>query len=244
MRVSWIFLGLMVAVNLFGTAASARAEKVVLGKLGQALKETRIYSSPSSRSRIYYKVKAYEYLVIKPSKSATYWSVLLQNGRWGYAPKTLVAELPYDCTMDSGASTRTTGSVSSSQVSRGSSTTRAQAAQYGLQFTGTPYKWGGNDPNRGIDCSGFVKYLYGSIGINLPRTASEQAKVGQKITRLEQLQPGDRLYFWENKRGKIGHTGVYLGNGYFVHSSSGKGGVSTDYLGDPKWLKILVDARR
>lgn len=230
-------------VGLMGLAASAQAEKRVLGKLGQTVKETRIYSSASSRSRIYYKVRPYEYLVIKPSRSAKYWSVLLQDGRWGYATKANVAELPYECTTG-GTTTPTKSAGASGPVSRGTTTSRAEAANYGLRFTGTPYKWGGNDPNRGIDCSGFVQHIYGTIGINLPRTASEQAKVGQKITRLEHLQPGDRLYFWEKKRNKIGHTGVYLGNGYFVHSSSGKGGVSTDYLGDPKWLKILVDARR
>lgn len=64
------------------------------------------------------------------------------------------------------------------------------------------------------------------------------------ITKLEDLQKGDRLYFWSKSRNKIGHTGVYLGNGYFVHSSSGKGKVTTDYLATPKWLNILVAARR
>ena len=68
--------------------------------------------------------------------------------------------------------------------------------------------------------------------------------MGQQITRLEDLQAGDRLYFWENKRGKIGHTGIYLGKGYFVHSSVGNHGVATDYLGSKNWLKILVAARR
>jgi len=68
--------------------------------------------------------------------------------------------------------------------------------------------------------------------------------VGTPVTRLEDLQPGDRLYFWDAKRGMIGHTGIYLGGGYFVHSSRGHGGVNTDYLGQKKWLNILVAARR
>jgi cell wall-associated NlpC family hydrolase len=122
----------------------------------------------------------------------------------------------------------------SASRSRSSESSRAAAAQKGLKYIGTPYVWGGNDINNGIDCSGFVKKLYGDIGMNLPR---------QPITRLENLRKGDRLYFWENKRNTIGHTGIYLGNGYFVHSSRGHNGVNTDLLTE-KWLKILVAARR
>ena len=82
------------------------------------------------------------------------------------------------------------------------------------------------------------------VGGTPPGPAAGQALVGKKTPRLEDLQSGDRLYFWENKRNKIGHTGIYLGNGYFVHSSRGHNGVATDYLGQQKWLKILVAARR
>jgi cell wall-associated NlpC family hydrolase len=214
--------------------AQEQSRKVVLGKLGQSVKAAPIYASASSRSRMYYRAKPYEYLVIQSSSKPEWLRVLLENGVYGYVKAELVARLPYDVTMDAPA-----------RVDAGiASRSRAAVAQWGLQFQGTPYKWGGNDPLRGIDCSGFVKFLYGQIGLNLPRTAAEQALVGQPIRRLEDLRQGDRLYFWDSKRGKIGHTGLYLGNGYFVHSSSGKGGVSTDYLGASKWLKSLAAARR
>ncbi|MBN9503019.1 MAG: hypothetical protein BGO01_11060 [Armatimonadetes bacterium 55-13] len=217
-------------------ALSAFAEKKVLGKLGQVTEATPIYSSMSTKSHVYYKVKQYEYIVISSSPKDNWMRVLLQNGRYGFVPATTVAKLPYEVSTEVAmASTR--GSV-------GSSRSRSELANYSLNFIGTPYVWGGNDIKNGIDCSGFVKKLYGMVGVNLPRTAAEQALVGQKITRLEDLQSGDRLYFWENKRNKIGHTGIYLGNGYFVHSSRGHNGVATDYLGQQKWLKILVAARR
>ena len=106
-----------------------------------------------------------------------------------------------------------------------------------------PYKWGGNDILNGIDCSGFVKKLYGSIGVSLPRTAAEQVRVGQPVLRYEDLQPGDRLYFWSKSRKKIGHTGIYIGGCYFTHASSCHHGVATDYL-SAKWRKMLVAARR
>jgi cell wall-associated NlpC family hydrolase len=215
----------------------AFAQKVVLGKLGQALAKSAIYSRPSGRAHVYYHVKPFEYLVLQPAKSATFYKVLLQNGSYGYIPMSQVAKLPYDVTADRNA-------PSSRDTSFLSSRSRGAMAQYAMQFKGTPYVWGGNDPTRGIDCSGFVKFLYGKIGLQLPRTAAEQVNVGQRIARLEDLQPGDRLYFWSYKRNKIGHTGVYLGNGYFVHSSVNHNGVDTDYLGTKKWLAILVAARR
>lgn len=232
----------MVAIRAFlalvaiATSVTANAEKKVLGKLGQATEKTPIYASMSSRARVYYRVKQYEYLVVADSSRDNWMKVLLQNGQYGYVPADTIAKLPYEVTTE--AKPRT------SRSSLGSGSSRGWAAEKGLEFRGTPYVWGGNDLNRGIDCSGFVKKLFGAVGMNLPRTASEQALVGTSITRLEDLQKGDRLYFWENKRNKIGHTGIYLGNGYFVHSSRGKNGVDTDYLGSPKWLKILVAAKR
>jgi len=233
---------LLTAIFLVTGLRSAWADPVI-GKLGQAIRATRIYAAPNSRSRVYYSLKPYQYVIINPSKYDKWLKVRMQNGRDGYVVAEAVARLPYTVTLNS------------TQPSRHSSANRGQAvvpgsgvgsalANYSLRFVGTPYKWGGNDLLNGVDCSGFVKQIYGQIGVNLPRTAAQQVFVGTPIRRLEDLQPGDRLYFWDHKRGKIGHTGMYLGRGYFVHSSSSKGAVTTDYLGQERWLKILVAARR
>lgn len=219
---------------------SAATKKVVLGKLGQAIESTPIKASPKTSAKTFYKVKPYEYLVIQTSQHAGWLRVLLENGRFGYVEADDVARLPYEVEADAPAApTRNVGAP----LSRSGSAAN-YVADRGLQYQGVRYKWGGTNPADGIDCSAFVKIIYGEIGVSLPRTAAEQALVGMPISRLEDLQKGDRLYFWSSSRGKIGHTGVYLGNGYFVHSSSGKGKVTTDYLGSPKWMKILVAARR
>jgi cell wall-associated NlpC family hydrolase len=234
-----VALRALLAIAAILTSVTSFAEKKVLGKLGQATEKTPIYASMSKRSRVYYRVQQYEYLVISNSPQENWMRVLLRNGRYGYVWAETIAKLPYEVLAPDSAS----ANVGSTRDT-GSSGSRGLAADKGLQYIGTPYVWGGNDLRGGIDCSGFVKKLYSSEGYNLPRTAAEQALVGKPITRLEELQKGDRLYFWENKRNKIGHTGIYLGNGYFVHSSRGHNGVATDYLGQPKWLKILVAARR
>lgn len=231
------FLLATVTASVAAASAMAQTSKIVLGKLGQATNETAIHTQPKGTSPIYYRVKAYQYLVIQRTRSSAWTKVVMSNGVYGYVPTSAVAQLPYEVTAKAPArsSNRTL------LASRGGG---SEVANYALNFVGTPYKWGGNDVNNGIDCSGFVKKMYGTIGQSLPRTAAEQAMVGQPISRLEDLTSGDRLYFWDAKRGKIGHTGIYLGNGYFVHASSGRGGVATDYLGTQRWLKILVGARR
>jgi cell wall-associated NlpC family hydrolase len=205
---------------------------------------TRVYSSPSVHSRIYSRLGSGENVVIKATPLAGWDGVLLRNGRYGYVRNdALTPVLDQD-----GREQTVTGTIQHPR-DRGPVASRsgeADAAEYALQFQGTPYKWGGNDLSAGIDCSGFVKKMFGTIGVELPRTAAEQALVGAAITRLEDLRKGDRLYFWDAKRQMIGHTGIYVGgpNYEFVHSSSGHHGVATDSLASPRWLKILVAARR
>lgn len=226
-------VGLILAVS---PGSFAQAGKVVLGRLGQTTDTAPIYAAPNGAARVYYRAKPYEYICVNFSPNPSYLKVTMSNGAQGFITADSVAMLPYQVTQD--ARTRY-----GSGRSLGNQTSRSGAARWSLNYLGTPYKWGGNDINNGIDCSAFVKTVYGQIGINLPRTAAEQALVGLPVRNYEELQPGDRLYFWETKRGKIGHTGIYLGNGYFVHSSVGHKGVSTDYL-STKWQKMLVAARR
>jgi cell wall-associated NlpC family hydrolase len=231
MKLALGIVGILLAASAFSQGGKA------LGKYGQAIEDSYIYRTPNSKGRPYCKIKKFSYLIVN-AYTERYTKVVMQNGAVGYVRADKVVILPENVYQASQPE------APQSQGNRGDLASRGQAAMKGLNYVGkTRYVWGGNDINNGIDCSAFVKKLYGEIGISLPRTAAEQAKVGTKITRLEDLQPGDRLYFWEKKRGTVGHTGMYLGNGYFVHSSRGHDGVATDYLTD-KWLKILVAARR
>lgn len=223
------------------TLASAEppAGRVVLGKVGRVTKSSVVHKSPSRSSLAYFPIKPKQMLVVSPSPKSGWYKVLLDNGNYGYAETSVVEALPYQVTANSKPRVTTVAS----RGSYGAGGARSEMADFATRFH-TKYVWGGEDLNKGIDCSAFVKKMYGAIGLRLPRTAAEQALVGQQIQRLEDLRKGDRLYFWDAKRGKIGHTGIYIGNGNFVHSSSGHGGVATDFLGQQRWLKILVAARR
>lgn len=88
------------------------------------------------------------------------------------------------------------------------------------ELQGRPYVWAEEGPDN-FDCSGFTYYLYGSMGIEIPRVAREQAKNGDEI-KMDQLAYGDLIFFDTEKipKGKITHVGMYLGNGWFTHAST------------------------
>jgi len=90
------------------------------------------------------------------------------------------------------------------------------------KLQGSPYVWAEEGPNN-FDCSGFTYYMYGSMGIEIPRVARNQAKVGKRID-VKDLQYGDLIFFATNQRDhrKITHVGMYLGDGWFTHASTTK----------------------
>lgn len=111
-----------------------------------------------------------------------------------------------------------------------------------LSFQGVPYRWGEETPERGFDCSGFVQYLYGQYGVNLPRTAYEMAMNLPSI-HWDRLQPGDLVFF--NTTGKpYSHVGIYIGRDRFVHASSAKGEVLVSDLDAPYWSDHFLGLRR
>lgn len=115
-------------------------------------------------------------------------------------------------------------------------------SEHQREWKGTRYRLGGTT-KRGVDCSGFTQLTFRDLfGISLPRTTSEQAKVGVKISKSE-LRTGD-LVFFKTGRGPNGkHVGIYVKNGQFLHAST-RGGVIYSDLNSPYWSKTYWQARR
>lgn len=108
-----------------------------------------------------------------------------------------------------------------------------------MQFVGYKYKYGGKDPETGFDCSGLVYYCYGYYGITLNRTADAQAKNGAHV-ELDSLEPGDILCFY-NGGSWIGHVGIYIGGGSYIHAEGSATGV---VLADVETRTCKIEARR
>lgn len=106
---------------------------------------------------------------------------------------------------------------------------------------GTPYVRGGRNPG-GFDCSGLVQWAYQSVGVKLPRTAREQSSIGQRIMRVEDMRAGDIVAFRHPRRGY--HTGIYVGDGKFVHSPRRRSSVKISSLDDPYFNNTFLGARR
>jgi hypothetical protein len=112
-----------------------------------------------------------------------------------------------------------------------------------FSYMGIPYRWGGTT-SRGIDCSAFVRAVFLRYGVDLPRVARDQARVGASVPLSPQyLHPGDRLYFACHHR-YVDHTGIYWGNGLFIHSSTGLGVDITPLWDRGTYQRGLVAARR
>lgn len=111
---------------------------------------------------------------------------------------------------------------------------------YAKTLLGVPYRWGGYS-TKGFDCSGFTKYVFAKFGIDLPRSSYAYSGIGTKVSRSE-LRKGDILMWDTEKNGTIGHVGIYMGDGMFIHASTSKGKVVTRSLSS--YSEKYMGARR
>ena len=120
----------------------------------------------------------------------------------------------------------------------------AEVASYARQFLGIKYVLGGKTPESGFDCAGFTKYVYKNFGVTLGSIASAQNSIGVDVAR-EDLKVGDLILFQNEEKTKIGHTGVYLGNGEFIHAANPQRGVVIDNLNTMSYYNTrFVNAKR
>ncbi len=118
------------------------------------------------------------------------------------------------------------------------STRGARAAAIAPRYLGIRYRWGGASPRTGFDCSGFVMYVYAKVGVSLPHNAAAQYRYGRAVSRSA-LRAGDVVFF-----DRLGHEGIYLGGGRFIHAPHSGDVVKISSLRESWYARSFVGARR
>lgn len=182
------------------------------------------------------------YVRKEPSTSAEIVTTLIRNtdvtvvgesGDWykvtykdysGYIYKELLSDKKTEETNRSSANRESATTVSSitTETTAEETSKGQEIVEYAKQYLGCPYVYGGSG-DKSFDCSGFTMYVYKKFGYTLSHSAIAQSKVGTYVAK-EDLQAGDLVFFldYETMDG-IGHCGIYIGNGEFIHASSGSG---------------------
>ncbi|PHN18407.1 C40 family peptidase [Pseudomonas sp. ICMP 460] len=114
-----------------------------------------------------------------------------------------------------------------------------------LGLVGTPYRWGGNTPDAGFDCSGLIGFVYrDAAGISLPRTTRELIVMRAQDVSEQNLQAGDLLFFATGGGSRVSHAAIYVGEGRFVHAPQTGGTVKLDTLAKAYWQNAYLGAKR
>lgn len=194
-------------------------------------------------------------------------TIVAEEGEWyqfteasisGYVHKTLVTiigdkeetvtsrSLTEERTNDIDNTTvdETTNNVLTETLSNNSNSNAQTVVDYAKQYLGYPYVVGGKNPDSGFDCSGFTRYVFLNFGYSLGATAATQNSLGTEVSRSD-LQPGDLILFYDDAKTKIGHTGIYISNGDFIHAANPTRGVVIDNLNTNSYYnERYVIARR
>ena len=202
---------------------------------------TEVYSEPDTESQVVGQAEAGD----------TYDVLEMVDGQWakistgefeGYL-NTAAAEDEEE-TLEDAPEEATVVPVETAEetAARVSAERRQAVVEYGLQFVGNRYVYGGTNPNKGADCSGFTSYvLRHSAGVELPHSSRSQAVQGREVSAAE-IRPGDLVFYASGKR--INHVSLYIGNGQVVHASNERTGICVSewtYRNPAKIVNVLGD---
>ena len=167
--------------------------------------KVNIRKKASSSSKVVATLKSGDQ--VRVIKTVGNWIYINKNGKKGYVYHTLLK-----------ITSNSTEKVEDSQGVTGS-----DVVKYALKFVGNRYRYGGTSLTKGTDCSGFTMSVYRHFNYSIPRSSRAQAASAGKKVSLNQLKPGDLLFY--KRGGRIGHVAMYIGNSKIVHASTRKTGI-------------------
>lgn len=172
------------------------------------------------------------------------WYKVEVDGKTGYIAKRLLSDKQIN-TTSRGEIVREEDKENNNQNDKVEQTSKgSQIVEYAKKYLGCKYVYGASGPST-FDCSGFTMYVFRNFGVSLSHSATAQSKVGTYVAK-ENLQLGDLVFFTDYETGNgIGHCGIYIGDGNFIHASSGTGYcVKISTLTSGSYLKRYETARR
>lgn len=188
-------------------------------------------------------------VLMQASKGSTYkvledmgdgWIKISVDGQEGYIPldgNTSVSEAEERAAEEAADDGRVLQAAAESSTEK-----RDKVVSYALQFLGGPYRYGGNNPVTGTDCSGFTSYVMrNGIGVELSRTSGGQSRQGTPVS-AEQMRPGDLIFYGSSSR--INHAAMYIGNGQVVHASTYATGIKIsewNYRNPVRIMNVIGD---
>ena len=197
-----------------------------------------VRSGPGTENSIV--TKLYQGNVAKIIGINNAWFKVQYGGYTGYISPDYVTVVPYEGTSAAAVSAVNTSSSGSTTSASG---TRQQIIDYAATLLGCKYVYGGSTPS-GFDCSGYVKYVFAHFGVSLSRTSASQYTNSVKISKSE-LQVGDLVFFSQTaSSSKVGHVGIYVGGGKFIHAAAPGKGVRYDSLSDSYYSSHYIGSGR
>ena len=230
--------------------ASQHVSKTVSARVGRvSARKAEIRAARNLKSPLLFSIPEGTNLAVL-AEAGDFYGVLMVNETLGWISKSALEIVPgYETKVTLRkplAQAPVTPRAESSQDAhldfRQASPQIQEMLRHAFGWSGVRYIYGG-ESRTGVDCSAFVRDCYRQLGIELPRVAADQAQSGQAV-EWSDLKPGDRLYFDMKHEGRIGHCGLYIGNGYFIHASSNQHQVGIDSLFKSNYYRSLVCARR
>ena len=151
----------------------------------------------------------------------------------------LVLAWPAAAVVDEGKRALGSGEpAAAAQASEPPLTKGEQAVRFALEAVGVPYRWAGESPATGFDCSGLVRWSYGRVGVDVPHSSYALYGVGRRVS-VSKMAPGDVLFFEG-----LGHVGLYVGKGRMVHAPETGRNVEVVRLDATSYGARLIGARR
>lgn len=228
-----------------GDYLTVREEAIGEGIIGGS--NVNVRNNPDLSSEVIIRLQKNDKVAVFNRKGDWY-RIQLAGGQYGWVYKDLISVKLKE--VSRGAEESTAPVVEAPQANeepaqQEETSTGQKVVEYAKKLLGIKYVYGGSSPKKGFDCSGLTSYVYKQFGVNIERTAAGQANHGTKIEKSA-LRAGDLVFFTSPRSGKsIGHVGIYISDGKFIHASSGSQyKVIISDLTSGSYAKRYVTARR